>query len=1123
MTNAGPRVVLALVAAAAAVPAGAEWLRGYGRTLAGMTIAYHSPYPDITSALIVRASDGTSSVEWETEAVPADWGAKPASFVWLAGLATGKGAHRFELSIDGRPALTFRTSPDSSRREWRESGADGVALSFRTVMVDQFDELFGFLTLEVPASFLRPGRPLRLKVTGEKGGSNDWFMAFEDDLRREVWARSEQALVRDERGSLRQVVRVGISHLGPPAKAVVSCPGAETASLELKMGHNALEFLVPPVAADTPMTLEVALDDGSVRRGELVLKPVVPREIWLLPHSHVDIGYSDPQPVVERKHWRYYGEAIALAAKTAGYPDGSRFKWNTEQAWAVETYFRQAGAEEKKAFLEAMRRGAIGLQATLAGVLTGLCHPEELIHLTAFARRLGREAGTAIDSVMVTDIPGQSWSFVPALALAGVKYVSSGPNYMPSLFDGGDRVGWALKTWADKPFYWLSPSGREKVLFWMAGRGYSWFHGLNMGSLKKAPPYRIVEYMNELAEKGYPYSMVQVRYTIGGDNGPPDPDLADTVRSWNARYASPRIVIATASEMFAELERRHGSSLPAVRGDLTGYWEDGAASTARETALSRTSANRLVQAEALWSILGRPAFPAEKDTEAWRQVVLFSEHTWGAHDSVSNPDGEGPRAQWEYKKAFAERADKMSKELLAAAAGGAASPVAKSGRQAIDVVNTCSWERTDLVIVPASTSRNGDIVRDAAGEVVPSQRLRTGELAFVATDVPGFGGKRYSIDAGRAVAMGRAGAEGKALLALAERGNEYKVENGAIAAFVDAASGAVKGLTWKEVPGRESVGHGKDAGLGHYLYVPGVDPSTARTVSGVTIENGEAGPVVTSLIVESDAPGAKKLVRQYRVVDGLDRLEILVTIDKDKVRDKESVHLAFPFAVPGGTVRIDVGWGFVRPEADQLEGACRDFFCARDSVDISNGEFGVTWTSLDAPLVEVGDLTDETPRESERRVWLRRIEPSTTLFSYAMNNYWHTNYKADQEGKVTLRYAVSPHLGSDPAVAKKLALEATTPLVAVPAADPAASAPRFPLAIDTPSFVAMSLKPSDDGQAFLLRLLNASDKPETLRLSGPAFDAGRVFLGDVDGRAGPRLAAPLEAPAFGILTLRISR
>jgi hypothetical protein len=693
---------------------------------------------------------------------------------------------------------------------------------------------------------------------------------------------------------------------------------------------------------------------------------------------------------------------------------------------------------------------------------------------------------------------------------------------MPSLFDGGDRIGWALKAWGDKPFYWVSPSGEERILFWMAGRGYSWFHGLNMGSLRKAPPYRIIEYMNALAEKGYPHSMVQVRYTIGGDNGPPDPDLADTVRSWNERYVSPRIVIATASEMFAELERRHGATLPVVRGDFTGYWEDGAASTARETGMSRTSAARAVQAEALWSILGKDGFPVDKDAEAWRQIVLFNEHTWGAHDSVSNPDGEGPRAQWEYKKAFATGAERLSSELLAAAAEGGSGAGPAAGRQAIDVVNTCSWERTDLVVVPASLSKTGDLVRDAAGKAVPSQRLRTGGLAFVARAVPGLGARRYFVEEGRAaVKDGAPGGEG-CLITLSDPGGEYMVMNGRISAAVSRESGSVKSLRWNEGAGRELVDPGDQPGLAHYLYVPGVDPKTAETVSGIRVGPGESGPVMASLVVESEAPGARRLRREYRVVDGLDRLEIAVTIDKEKVREKEGVHIAFPFAVPGGTVRVDVGWGFVRPELDQIDGACRDFFCARDSVDVSNKDFGVTWTSLDAPLVEVGAITDETPRESERRVWRRTVEPSSLLYSYAMNNYWHTNYKADQEGPVVLRYAVAPHRGPDTAAAKRLGLEAVSPLLPI-AADPASPAPRFPLTVGSPAFVAMSLRPSADGRAFVLRLLNASGRTETLRLSGEAFDRRRVFLSDLDGTEGARLSAPLTVPAFGILTLRINR
>jgi hypothetical protein len=348
------------------------------------------------------------------------------------------------------------------------------------------------------------------------------------------------------------------------------------------------------------------------------------------------------------------------------------------------------------------------------------------------------------------------------------------------------------------------------------------------------------------------------------------------------------------------------------------------------------------------------------------------------------------------------------------------------------------------------------------------------------------------------------------------------VGNGKVTAVVGPETGAVTSLRWTDGPARELVDRDLAPGLGHYLYVPGTDPKTARTVSTVKVRPGEKGPLVASLIVESDAPGSRGLVREFRVIAGLSRFEIILTLDKEKVREKEGVHIAFPFGVPEGTVRVDVGSGSVRPEADQIAGACRDFFCARDSVDISNHDFGVTWTPLDAPLVEVGAITDETPGAGERRSWLKSLAPSNLLFSYAMNNYWHTNYKADQEGQVTLRYAVEPHRGSNTATAKKLGAEAMTPLVPM-RADAASPVPRFPLAIGPGPFVATSLKPSADGKAWILRLLNASDRPEELKLSGTAFDRSLVFLSNLGEAELAPVTGPVNVPGFGILTLRINR
>ncbi len=1056
------------------------WLQGWAATIAGETLGYHSPYPDATTALLSRATDGKMAVEWETQSVPEGFSAPFATFVWMSGLATFKGGHAFALSLDGKPFLSFRTGKDASERAWQVRGPEGSSLAFKTTLVDQFQELFGFMFLTVPRSMLTPGKPLRLKVVGEEAGSNDWFMVFPYKLQSSVKANGEPALVRSE-GALRQPVRVEISHIAPPAEARVSAEGGGRLTARLETGYNAVYFPLPAVAEPKQIEVSVEIAGQAAVRRSVDLRPVTRRTIWLLPHSHVDIGYSDLQVVVEKNHWKYFEQAVELARRSASAPPGARFKWNVEVLWAVETYLRQASPAQKQAFADAVKKGWIGLQALPANMLTGLCVPEELFRMMETAHRISGDFGVPIDSAMITDIPSYSWSVVPALVQSGVKYLSSGPNYMPNHADGGDRIGKALKAWGDKPFYWVSPSGKEKLLFWMAGRGYSWFHGLNMGDFGLPKRQRFFDYMRELDGAGYPYEMVQVRYTTGGDNGPPDPKLSETVQAWNAEFESPRLVIATSSEMFAEFERRYGDKIPLVRGDFTPYWEDGAASTAREVALNRTAANRLLQAETLWATRRLENFPMAEFAEAWRQVVLWDEHTWGAADSVSNPDGLNARTQWAYKQAFALEADKRSKALFDRAKDGGKDAAAA---ESFEILNTNSWEATDLVLVPASRSSVGDRVKDENGRPVPSQRLSTGELAVLAERVPGFGSRRCTIEPGPPLTSGRARAAGP------------KLDNGSIFLELDPADGSIRGLKWMKAGNVELVDRAAGRGLNAYLYVPGLDPARARGVRSAKISVKERGPLVASLLVASDAPGARSLSREIRIVSGLDRIDLADVIDKSVVRDKESVHIAFPFSVPGGRVRLDLGWGMIRPDADQIAGSCKDFFPVQTAADVSNDRFGLTWISLDAPLAEIGRMTDETRRTQGTRAWRTEVGPSQTIYSYAMNNYWHTNYKADQDGPVLFRYSIAPHGPFRPAEVAKRGLEAVRPLVVAAPASSAAAAPF--VHIRPANVIATSLVPDPAGEgAFLLRLYNPSDAPAEAAVS---------FLGrDVPGRV--RLAA----------------
>ena len=411
--------------------------------------------------------------------------------------------------------------------------------------------------------------------------------------------------------------------------------------LHLHSGLQDVECLAPPVEKNETLPVALSVGSGSPLRSEVSLRPVRKWEVYILMHSHNDIGYTDIQPNIAKKQAHNVVRALELIEKTKDYPAGARFKWNLEVLMPYEDFRQVATPEQMRQFERAVRDGFIGVDAMYANLLTGVCRGEELLRQFTFATALGRRCGVKVDSMSISDVPGLTWGVVPALAQNGVKYLSDGPNYL-------DRIGYARVTWEDKPFWWVGPDGREKVLYWAPYFGYAFGHTIDHVTDAVQTDLR------HLVAEHYPYDIVQMRWSKG-DNGLPDERVMDEVRQWNARHAYPRLIIATTSEMFHAFEQRYGDKLPTFRGDFTPYWEDGAGSGAAETAINRHTADRLSQAETLWALRGAGPYPASDFAAAWKNVALWSEHTLGAlqqhqraqpalrQDAVEIQAGLGPR------------------------------------------------------------------------------------------------------------------------------------------------------------------------------------------------------------------------------------------------------------------------------------------------------------------------------------------------------------------------------------------------------------------------------------------------------------------------------------------------
>ena len=75
-------------------------------------------------------------------------------------------------------------------------------------------------------------------------------------------------------------------------------------------------LLVPEVTEPRRLTLEVRDAAGLVGAAPITVTPQRKWNVFVVHHSHLDIGYTDPQGTVLRHHLDYVDAALRLAAET---------------------------------------------------------------------------------------------------------------------------------------------------------------------------------------------------------------------------------------------------------------------------------------------------------------------------------------------------------------------------------------------------------------------------------------------------------------------------------------------------------------------------------------------------------------------------------------------------------------------------------------------------------------------------------------------------------------------------------------------------------------------------------------------------------------------------------------
>ncbi len=987
----------------------------------------------------------------------------------------------------------------------------------RTVEVDHVNTLGGttFARFEpVTARYVR-WQVTAIALNTCSGGTEITFFATADPeptpKRTSFVAQSWPALIRAE-GRLISPLVVTINYpYVEPTEATLQLAGSPPRTVSLQTGQQTVELQVPAVKTEKTVDLTLKVGGAAVAQGQAVLRPVRRWEVHIVHQTHLDIGFTHTQEDVLKRQVAHLKTALEYIDRTKDYPADSQFKWHPEGMWAVEEFLRTASDDEQTRFIEACRKGQIHIDALYVQAMTGMYTEEELFELVGAAKRFEKKYGIPVISAMQSDVPGYTWGLATALAHNEIPYLSVGPNWFAlgsasDYFKGANIVGQTHRGglvfhWADYPFWWVDPSGKNKVLFWMPGWGYSGFH-IDRSAVSED---KVFSYLGHLQEQGYPYDMVMWRYGIGADNGPPSDQISDIVKAWNERYASPRLILTNNSTVLKTFAERYGDQLPEVRGDFTPYWEDGSASTSKATGVNRRACEKIAQTQILWSMLSPQLKLHERFDVAWHKMVMYDEHTWGAATSITAPDDPFAVQQDRYKQAYAFDGSTLTDALL----DDVTQAVRRTDSQTIDIYNTAAWTRSSLVLLDKEQSAAGNLVKNDQDQVIPSQRLASGQLAFIARNVPALGARRFTIHSGDGRHAGSAEATG------------LKLTNGLLTMEIEPQTGAIRSLRHRDIA-NDLVDTSKARGLNDYLYILGRDPKkNNQHIEGpvkVTVE--DPGPVVATLRIESDAPGCAKLVRRVRVVDGFDHVELINTTDKLREQKPEGVYFGFPLNVPDGVSRIDVPWAVVQVDKDQMPGANRNFYCVQRWVDLSNEDYGLTWVTMDAPMLQYDPIKIALPFGGQ--YWRKRFKPGTHIYSWTMNNHWECNYKAYQEGQITFRYVLRPHAsGYDAVKAQRFGRGVCQPLLAVPA-DPAKPVIEPLLKLRGEGVVITSIRPSRDGKALMVRLFNTADDDRQVELQW-SQPVGTTWLSNPMEETKAKMPAVKKLAKFEVVTLRVEQ
>lgn len=751
--------------------------------------------------------------------------------------------------------------------------------------------------------------------------------------------------------------------------------------------------------------------------------------LYVMHHSHFDLGYTHPQALILELQEAYIDQAIEIVRvhQHAAMP----MKWTIEASLPLLKWLHDANGTQITELQDLVARRLISI-AALPMHTTPLNDAYQLDQLLQTKAEIETKLHCQITVAINHDVNGQPWTLADLFIDHGIKFYMTGEN----IHFGG------IPFQRPKGFRWQAPTGRLLTSF--LGEHYSLFSQFletdrrDVGLMKAG----VDGYLNHLDEQGYSkdYAILTATNPPLLDNDQPDTGLYDLVEQYNAVNPDVKIRFIVPEELAEILE---SEPLETFSGDWTDFWNFGGGSTPREVAVNRLAEENIKHTDVVNALSKARLSQQEQRVheQALQNNLIYNEHTWGSADSIDEAQEWRAYGQKVKKATYAYDALAQSAFVLNQALDRLTqTPVQLEQLTGIAYVNTSSTAQSFTPQVPVSLLETRPYLSawksnlylrniQESQAVANNMTLAPYQTAIVSVDdfqvltpTPltveseyAFGRYQVNLDVHNGLIT---------QITDLER-NQQLLDSDSEYGFFDLVLEQIDTTNQKN---HRSTFFPRDIDLANYsISVWNHNWQANRTSYQLKpdIQVTESGSKhIITVTYQGQLANLTRLQRVVTFDDDSGEITVDIFVDRSHDNMPNADYLTVPLQLESQwQACFESANTFVELDDEQLGNVSKDWVTIDRSAAMYDQHQGIYLATTSAPLICFNGFTFGHESKQVKR------DANPLMLSWIYNNYWNTNFNESDDGRSEHHYLLKPFTQYATSEQNQLGVKATRPVV----------------------------------------------------------------------------------------------